>query len=118
MTSWDARYGLATLAVAGGELRVRAPGAQAGESQRLRIHAADVGIACDLARRTSVANVLPARVLGSEPANGHDVLVTLGLGEDGAGDRLLARLSRWSWDALALDTGAVVFAEVREVALA
>ena len=115
VTSFDAQYGLATFAVAGGQLRAWAPDAQLDGSKRLRIQAADVGIACGPPRRTSVANLLPARVLGSEPANGRDVMVTLGLGEDGAGDRLLARLTRWSWDALALKAGDSVVAEVRDV---
>jgi molybdate transport system ATP-binding protein len=116
VTAFDPAYGLATLAVAGGLLRARAQEAQSGESKRLRIDAADVSIACDPPSRSSIANVLSARVLGAE-RNGHDVVVTLGLGEDGNGDRLLACLTRWSWDALALDEGAAVFAQVKDAAL-
>ncbi len=117
VTAFDPAYGLATLAVAGGLLRARAQEARSGESKRLRIEAADVSIACDLPSRSSIANVLSARVIGAEPANGHDVMVTLGLGEDGSGDRVLACLTRWSWDALALNPGAAVFAQVKDAAL-
>ena len=40
-----------------------------------------------------------------------------GLGEDGKGARILARLSKYSWDALALKRGSQVFAQVKAVAL-
>ena len=42
----------------------------------------------------------------------------LALGADGAGARLLSRLTRKSWDALSLAEGMSVYAQVKAVALA
>jgi molybdate transport system ATP-binding protein len=41
----------------------------------------------------------------------------LGLGEDGAGDRILARITRRSWERLGLVEGASVHAQIKSVAL-
>ena len=42
----------------------------------------------------------------------------LALGADGSGARLLSRLTRKSWDALGLENGMSVHAQVKAVALA
>jgi molybdate transport system ATP-binding protein len=117
VTAFDPAYGQATLAVDGGQFLARSREATVGERRRLRIDARDVSIACQAATRTSIVNILAVRVLDAEPADGFDVLVSLGLGEDGRGARLKARLTKYSWDALGLAIGAPAFAQVKGVAL-
>ena len=48
----------------------------------------------------------------------HETVVVLGLGPDGAGNRLLARITRRSWDDLGLAEGMTIYAQVKGVALA
>ena len=66
----------------------------------------------------SILNVLPARIETARPVGDHGMLVVLRLGEDGTGDRLLARLTRRSWDMLALRDGLAVHVQVKSAALA
>ena len=113
----DPAYGLATLKVAGGSFLAPSREATPGERRRLKIHATDVSLAVALPPRTSIANVLPARVLGVERRSGYVLAVALGLGADGEGARILAQVSKYSWDALALSVGAEVYAQVKAVAL-
>ena len=111
----DPVYGLATLAVPGGALRVTAPEVRIGERRRLNIYASDVSIALQAPAQSSVLNVLPARIAAAQASSGFDMVVALRLGDEGA--TLLARVSRYSWDALGLSVGAQVFAQVKGVAL-
>jgi molybdate transport system ATP-binding protein len=46
------------------------------------------------------------------------MIVVLGLGEDGTGARLLARVTRRSWEMLGFAEGERVYAQVKSVALA
>jgi molybdate transport system ATP-binding protein len=115
--AYDAEYGLLALAVRGGRFMVPATPAPVGEPRRVRILAGDVSLAREPPGRTSILNVLPARVvLAREIAN--EVVALLALGEDGAGARLLSRVTRKSWESLGLSAGARVHAQVKAVALA
>jgi len=61
--------------------------------------------------------VLPTRVLSIKTAAANELVVVLGLGADGAGDRILARVTRRSWERLGLSEGVNVHAQVKGVAL-
>jgi molybdate transport system ATP-binding protein len=61
---------------------------------------------------------LPARILSQSPIGASEILVVLALGPQGAGARLLARVTRKSWDHLQLSEGLDVVAQVKGVALA
>jgi molybdate transport system ATP-binding protein len=61
--------------------------------------------------------VLPARIVSMNAAAPNELVVVLGLGEDGAGDRILARITRRSWERLGLAEGASVHAQIKSVAL-
>ncbi|WP_293856162.1 molybdenum ABC transporter ATP-binding protein [uncultured Alsobacter sp.] len=113
----DALYGLLTLHVDGGRLVVPAPAAAAGEHRRIRIEAGDVSLAREAPKASSITNILPARILERLEGDKGQVIVVLGLGEDGTGARLLARLTLWSWDHLELAVGQAVLAQVKGVAL-
>jgi molybdate transport system ATP-binding protein len=113
----DSTYGLLTLRVAGGHLQVPAATAKTGKGQRLRIAASDVSIARTAPDASSILNVLPARIVSSSRLDQGEVIVVLGLGADGSGARLLARITRRSWDLLGLAEGLNVFAQVKGVSL-
>jgi molybdate transport system ATP-binding protein len=115
--AYDARYGLVTLAVDGGRLQVPASPASPGTPKRLRIAASDVSIAPSQPTASSILNALSARVVAQSPLGSGEVTVVLALGQDGAGAQILARITRRSWDLLALTEGMQVFAQVKGVSL-
>jgi molybdate transport system ATP-binding protein len=115
--SYDEAYGWAEFRVAGGAFWVPAAGRPAGGRRRLRIAAGDVSLARERPQATTILNILPARILSPTPVGAQEIVVLLGLGEDGAGARLLARVTRRSWEQLGLAEGLGVFAQVKGVAL-
>lgn len=115
----DEAYGITAFAVAGGLLQV--PGRQGppGRRRRLRIRASDVSLALSAAADSSILNRLPARIVAIEPQDsvGIQANVILRLGSDGAGARLVARITRKSQEALGLGPGALVYAQIKGVSL-
>jgi molybdate transport system ATP-binding protein len=115
--AYDSDYGLLTLAIRGGRFLVPGARLEVGERQRLRISAADVSLARDPPQASTILNALPARILSATRLEQHEMVVVLGLDVDGEGDRLLARVTRRSWDQLDLSVGVAVHAQVKGVAL-
>jgi len=89
----------------------------AGADRRLRIQASDVSLCRTRPEATTILNVLPGRVESLTPDGAYGILVLLRLGEEGTGERLLARISRKSAADLALVPGDRLFAQVKAVAL-
>ena len=116
-SGYDERYGLLVLRVQGGQLLVPAPPIAPGQRQRLRIAAGDVSLACTPPHASSILNILPARILSQPPQGTGDVTVVLGLGENGSGARILARITSKSWSALRLREGMDVYAQIKGVSL-
>ena len=116
--AYDRAYGILTLQIDGGQLLVPADPVARGERRRLRIAASDVSLARDRPAASSLLNAMPARIVSRSPAGASEILVVLALGVEGNGARLLARITRRSWDVLQLQEGADVFAQVKGVALA
>jgi molybdate transport system ATP-binding protein len=114
----DQAYGLVTFTVRGGSFTVPAPPAPAGERRRIRVIAGDVSLAREAPGASSILNVLPARIVAMKPIDANEIVAVLALGPDGAGARLLSRLTRKSWEALRLGEGVSVYAQVKAVALA
>ena len=114
----DRTYGLVTLNVRGGVLTAPAPPAPVGERRRIRVIAGDVSLTREAPGPSSILNVLPARIVSIKPVDANEIVAVLALGEDGAGARLLSRLTRKSQEALGLGEGASVYAQVKAVALA
>ncbi len=114
--SYDPAYGTATFRVAGATFRAPAPSAPEGR-RRLRVYASDVSLARVFPSQSTIDNILPARILGVRETGPHQMTAVLGLGEDGAGARLLARVSQRSWELLELAPGLSVYAQVKAVAL-
>jgi molybdate transport system ATP-binding protein len=114
----DETYGLVTLKIRGGALTAPAPPAPVGERRRIRVIASDVSLTRDPPAPSSILNVLPARVVSTKPVDSSEIIVVVALGQDGAGARLLSRVTRKASEALGLAEGMSVYAQVKAVALA
>ncbi len=116
----DTRYGLTRIRCPGGELWVGELDAAPGHPVRARIMARDVSIARERPHQSSVINVLPA-MLEEAREERSTMLLRLRIGEQepaaGSPVRLLARITRRSFDTLALAIGDRLHAQVKGVAL-
>jgi molybdate transport system ATP-binding protein len=119
VTACDSAFGLSSVSVPGAVLIAPPPPALGaiGESRRLRILASDVSLAREKMARSSILNVLPARVVTMRPLDRYEVLAVVALGEQGDGSRLLSRMTLKSWTELALAEGESVYAQVKYVSL-
>jgi molybdate transport system ATP-binding protein len=108
----DSSHGLSTLRFPGGVLQT--PGLLApGERRRVEMLARDVSLALEEPRRTSILNVLRARVAEvREPLSPQPLIVL-----DVSGTLLLARISRRSLERLAIEPGQPVYAQVKAIAV-
>ena len=98
--SFDPEYGLATLVLAGGRLLVPGNPETPGAVRRVRIAASDVSLARAPSTGSTILNTLLARIVAAEPQDGTQIMVAVSLGGEGLGARLLARVTRKSWDSL------------------
>lgn len=120
--AYDANFGILTLQIDGGQLFVPSSPTPTGERRRVRIAAGDVSLSLDRPKTSSILNVLPARIVSNAPVGQNEIIVVLALtptlpaGEGGA--RLLARITRRSWEQLGLREGMPIFAQVKGVSLA
>jgi molybdate transport system ATP-binding protein len=108
----DLRFGLTTLRVAAGDLRVPYTGLRLGETLRVRIRARDVMIGLEPPHGLSALNVLPGTVAEIGRADGPIVEIRL----DCAGEPLIARLTRRSVEMLGLEPGRQVYAVIKSIA--
>ncbi len=116
VSDYDEAYGVATLDVDGGSFIVPVTQPTVGACHRLTIAAGDVSLALKAPEATTVLNIVPARILSVTPT-GHEMVAALGLGPDGTGSRILARVTRRSWDSLDLKEGSMIHAQIKSVAL-
>ena len=117
VASFDAADALTTLRVEGGALLVPGRVGAPGSLHRLRIAAGDVSLALDPPSRTTILNVLPARIREIEPLEDGRANVLLGLGDDGRGARLLARVTQRSVRMLKLAAGQSLYVQVKAVSI-
>lgn len=106
--------GLTELEVPGG--RIFLPRVAAGEGARLRVRVAaqDVMLATRRPEGLSALNILEGRIAALRPGEGPGVMVRVDLG----GEEILARITRRSAEALALEEGQPVCAVVKAVSVA
>jgi molybdate transport system ATP-binding protein len=109
----DPGWGLTELAGDGGRLTVPRLDLPVGSMLRVRIRARDVMLATERPRGISALNVLAGTVEALVPTGGEALEVQLRLGPE----RLLARITRRSGEALGLMPGRPVFALVKTVAI-
>jgi molybdate transport system ATP-binding protein len=105
--------GLSALEISAGNLFLPAVDAPVGAKLRVRILAQDVILARSRPEGLSALNVLQVRVLAVRRGEGPGVIVQLQAGED----RLLARITRRSADALNIVEGADCFAVMKSLAV-
>jgi molybdate transport system ATP-binding protein len=115
ITGYDASYGLATLTVGDAAFQVPSGPITIGERRRLRICATDVSLARDRPTRTTISNILPARIISASLLDQHEMIIVLAIGPTA---RLLSRVTRRSWETLQLEPGVSLYAQVKGVALA
>jgi molybdenum ABC transporter, ATP-binding protein len=115
---YDPAYGLLKVEVDGASLLVPGRSHPAGTRLRLRIRAADVSLTTAPPGPTSILNVLPAVIAEERPLGETEKVVVLRLGVSGQGSRVLARITRRSWDALGLAVGTKIHAQIKSAALA
>ena len=106
--------GLARLTVAGHPVWLPRLAAPAGAEVRLRILAQDVMLAVTRPTGLSALNILPVRIEDIRMGDGPGAMIRLRLGDEA----LLARLTRRSVAALALEPGQQVFAVIKAVSVA
>jgi len=116
--TYDTEYGLTTFKIDGARFVVPAGPEPVGERRRVRIAASDVSLARDPPRESTILNILPVRILSATRVNAQEMLAVLSLKADGSGPRLLARVTRRSWEQLGLAKEAAVYAQIKSVALA
>ncbi len=113
----DRDYRLLTLRLpgpCGGTLRVVPDALPVGRRMRLVVRARDVSLTLNPARDSSILNVLRVRVEDmAQTAEPAQVMVQL----DAGGTPLLARITRYSRDQLALAPGSEAWAQVKSVSV-
>ncbi len=106
--------GLSELAVSGGQLFLPFMDKPVGAATRVRILAQDVIIARQAPVGLSALNILPCTITAIRGGTGPGVVVQMQCGQD----RLLARITRRSSQAMGLAPGNAVFAVIKSVSIA
>ena len=119
VAAFDESYGMTVFSVSGGTLLIPGLHGQPGSIRRLRISASDVSFSLVQPEGTTILNGLPCRIVSITAQNQgvDEVLVVAGLGENGDGARIVARIMRKSCELLDLAPGRSVFAQINGVAL-
>lgn len=113
---YDSHYQLLTLQLPGSQLNVRVAHAPlaVGKHLRFKVQARDVSLSLQAGEHSSILNRLPVSVSSEIAAdNSAHVLVRL----DAAGAPLLARITRFSRDQLAVHPGQALWAQIKAVAV-
>jgi molybdate transport system ATP-binding protein len=118
LTHYDAAYGLASMSIDGGQVIVPSPAAPIGTKRRLRIAAGDVSLTLEPGTSSTILNVLPVRITAVSRVQENEILAVLRLREAQSAERILARVTRRSWEQLGLVDGMDVYAQIKSVALA
>ncbi|WP_099825316.1 molybdenum ABC transporter ATP-binding protein [Oceaniglobus indicus] len=106
--------GLSEIALSATRLFLPRVATAPGHTMRVRIAAQDVVLALDRPGAISALNILPATIVTLRQGQGPGVIVQLQSGQD----RLLARITRRSADALGLAPGMACFGIVKSVSVA
>lgn len=110
----DGAYDLLQLNLPGSEACLRLPHAAlpSGHRVRVKIKARDVSLSLQRAEGSSLLNLLPVRVDGWQALDAQ-MLLTLRIGDQ----RLLARITRYSFDQLGIHAGQALWAQIKSVSL-
>lgn len=111
--SRDDAYQLTRLAYTGGSLLVAGTDLPVGQVVRLRVLARDVSLTLEHQTATSILNILPVTVEALAEESPAQILVRLSSGDAA----LLSRVTRKSADALGLEPGKRLHAQIKTVAI-
>lgn len=117
VTDRNAADGLTTLTVDGGSFLVPTAALAVGERRRLRILASDVSLSRAQPLQSTILNTFASRILSATPTGPYEMTAVLGLGPQGLGVRILARVTLRSWEVLGFAPGMEVYAQVKGIAL-
>jgi molybdate transport system ATP-binding protein len=116
VSAYDAQYQLLSLQLPATEMSIRVTHApmQVGQSLRCKVHARDISLTLQDSEFSSILNRLPVTVVSEQSAdNAAHVLIRL----DAGGTPLLARITRYSRDQLAVHPGQQLWAQIKAVAV-
>lgn len=106
--------GLTELTISGGRLFLPRMDTAKGTRTRVRVLAQDVILSRSAPKGLSALNILPVHIIALREGSGPGVIVQLQCGDD----RLLARITRRSADAMALAPGDAAHAVIKSVSIA
>ena len=109
----EIEHHLTVAAFAGGSLMLPYQDCEAGKTVRIRILARDVSLVLDQPERTSILNILPARVEAILEDGPGQLMVRLSMN----GVPLLSRITVKSAKTLGIFQGSEVYAQIKSVAL-
>ena len=118
LQDYDVSYGLACMSIDVGRFFVPSLPAPKGAKRRLRIAAGDVSLAVERPTSSTILNILPVRIAAASMLGENEVLAVLRLEQGTPAARLLARVTRRSWEQLGLAEGMQIYAQIKSVALA
>ncbi len=113
----DHQFGLTHYRAGGALLMAPSRGLTVGSRCRLRVLASDVSLCHEPPQGTTILNVLPGVILSADSFDGMQTTILLQLGHADEGVRLLARVTRKSWEGLGFAPGQKVHALVKGVSL-
>lgn len=113
VTAIDAENELTAISAAGHELWVPGRDLRVGSTVSLRVRANDVSLCLDRPERTSILNVLPARIEQLQDEPDGTVLLRMLIGAE----CILARITKKSRAQLSLQVGTQVYAQVKSIAI-
>ena len=113
VTQVEPAYHLSHAEFSGGQISLLNPSLQIGQRVRVRVQARDVSLTLTHQQGTSVLNIFSATVFSISTDSPGQAMVALNAG----GSMLLARITQKSLDALDLQPGSPVFAQVKGVAV-
>ncbi len=110
----DDTYHLTHVNCAGNRITVPREDLDSGMHAQVLIHARDVSLSLNAHNDTTIANIIPAKVVGTRDLDAAQVLVQLALDD---GQTLLARITRRSAVAIGVAEGRMLYAQIKGVAL-
>ncbi|MEZ1321876.1 molybdenum ABC transporter ATP-binding protein [Pseudomonas fluorescens] len=116
VSAYDAQYQLLSLQLPATEMSIRVTHApmKIGQTLRCKVHARDISLTLQNSEFSSILNRLPVTVVSEQSAdNAAHVLIRL----DAGGTPLVARITRYSRDQLAVHPGQLLWAQIKAVAV-
>jgi molybdate transport system ATP-binding protein len=113
VTQLEPAYHLSYADFSGGRISLMNQSVQLGQRVRVRIQARDVSLTLHRQEGTSVLNIFPVTLTSLSPDSPGQVMASL----DAGGSTLLARITQKSAEALQLQPGRQVYAQVKGVAV-